>query len=80
MPWKAVQHIRWRSCYCFPEKENLPAVHLDKFENITGKGVKATFQAVDYYIGNQALLNDYQVTAGEPSSGRPNNGRNRPKR
>ncbi len=40
----------------------------DKFESITGKGVVTNYGAHVYLVGNQKLLNDYQVIIPEAST------------
>jgi Cu2+-exporting ATPase len=34
---------------------------LDQFESITGKGVKALYKGVNYFVGNLKLMVDYQI-------------------
>ena len=42
------------------EEQVIPA-HLDGFENITGKGVRVTYQGAEYWVGSHKLLKDYQA-------------------
>lgn len=42
-------------------KENISSVPIQKFESITGRGVKAIVQDNEYLIGNKKLLNEYKI-------------------
>jgi Cu2+-exporting ATPase len=44
----------------------LPAVPLESFESITGKGVRATYRSRQYLVGNGALLDAYRVPVAAP--------------
>ncbi|GAB3769673.1 heavy metal translocating P-type ATPase [Spirosoma horti] len=35
---------------------------LDAFNSVTGRGVRATYQNVVYYVGNESLLNENHIT------------------
>ncbi len=43
-----------------------PAVPLEAFESITGKGVRATYRGRQYLVGNRALLDAYRVPLTAP--------------
>jgi len=43
-----------------------PAVALESFESITGKGVRATYRGGQYLVGNRALLDQYRVPVAAP--------------
>ncbi|HKL71288.1 MAG TPA: heavy metal translocating P-type ATPase [Marinilabiliaceae bacterium] len=40
---------------------DVPSVEIEKFESITGMGVKATINNENYWVGNQTLLNENNV-------------------
>ncbi|GAB3805099.1 heavy metal translocating P-type ATPase [Spirosoma humi] len=42
-----------------PTRASLP---LDTFDSVTGRGVRATYQNVVYYAGNESLLSDNHIT------------------
>jgi Cu2+-exporting ATPase len=41
--------------------ENVKSVSLNKFESITGKGVRANYNGIDYFLGNQKLMDDENI-------------------
>ncbi|MDI9256770.1 heavy metal translocating P-type ATPase [Flavobacterium sedimenticola] len=43
------------------KRENTASVVLDRFESITGKGVKATYSGKSYFIGNPKLMTQHQI-------------------
>ena len=43
-------------------QKNLSSLPLDHFESITGKGVKVTYQAKDYFLGSATLLQRENIT------------------
>lgn len=42
-------------------EERVVPVHLDSFESITGKGIKVSWQGVEYWVGSHKLLKDFQA-------------------
>jgi P-type Cu2+ transporter len=43
------------------KEENIQGITLDKFESITGKGVKANHQNKTLYVGNKKLIDEYNL-------------------
>lgn len=43
-------------------EESVTAIRLAQFESITGKGVKAVQQGIQYLIGNKTLMDEYGIT------------------
>lgn len=41
---------------------NLKLKHIDKFESVTGKGVKAIYNGKNIGLGNQRLINDFKAS------------------
>jgi Cu2+-exporting ATPase len=44
------------------KEEGVTSLSLQGFESITGRGVRAAFQGTTYYIGNQKLIQENNVT------------------
>ncbi len=44
------------------KEEQVQNTRLEEFESITGKGVKAVKDGVDYFIGNKKLMDDFKIT------------------
>jgi Cu2+-exporting ATPase len=44
------------------KEESVTTVRLAYFESITGKGIKAVQQGMQYFIGNKALMDEYGVS------------------
>lgn len=44
------------------KEESVTTVRLAKFESITGKGIKAVHQDIEYFIGNKALMDEYGIS------------------
>lgn len=44
------------------KEESVTTVRLAYFESITGKGIKAVQQGIQYFIGNKALMDEYGVS------------------
>jgi len=44
------------------KQENMPLIPLDQFESITGKGVKASKDGNEFFIGNTKLLEDHKIS------------------
>lgn len=42
-------------------KDNISSVPIQKFESITGRGVKAVVENTEYLIGNAKLLTEYKI-------------------
>lgn len=42
--------------------DSVPEVSLSGFESITGKGAKAIYENVPYFVGNQKLMNENNIT------------------
>jgi Cu2+-exporting ATPase len=40
------------------KSEEVKSVRLNRFESITGKGVKASYNGADYFLGNQKLMEE----------------------
>ena len=45
--------------------DGVTPVDLNKFESVTGKGVKANFKGMDYFIGNKKLLDENRIGIAE---------------
>ncbi|MBF6640294.1 copper-translocating P-type ATPase [Flavobacterium sp. J49] len=43
------------------KQDNIQSVPIDQFESITGKGVKASKEGNEFFIGNQKLMDEYKV-------------------
>src|SRR5208283_3053375 len=43
------------------KSENVTKLTVDEFENIPGKGIKASINGEYYYVGNDLLMNEYGV-------------------
>jgi Cu2+-exporting ATPase len=43
------------------KNENVESVSLSAFESITGKGVRASSGGIDYFLGNQKLMDDQSI-------------------
>jgi Cu2+-exporting ATPase len=41
------------------EARNYPPLNLDHFESITGKGIRASFEGQDYFIGSQKWISSF---------------------
>jgi Cu2+-exporting ATPase len=46
-------------------QKNVQALSVDHFESLTGKGVKAVFRGVKYYLGSPALLMSQNIPVAE---------------
>jgi Cu2+-exporting ATPase len=44
------------------KNENVKSVSLNKFESITGKGIRASYNGIDYFLGNQKLMGDENIS------------------
>jgi P-type Cu2+ transporter len=47
------------------KQNNTKSITLETFESITGKGVSARYHGVDYFLGNEKLINEQAIAISE---------------
>ncbi len=50
------------------KEKNLELIKMDKFESVTGKGVKAIYKGKQIGLGNQKLLDEFQASLDEDNN------------
>lgn len=58
---KKSEHPIAHAIVLYAESNNLPIQDISSFEGIQGKGLKGTINELEYFVGNEKLINDLKI-------------------